>query len=83
MWKLTEREACGSQQSQKELEVWSVLTSDMEVQNLEFALLGLYLAFVQYFLTMLFFLHFRMVMCHFMLVECNLHFGFDYIGLSS
>ena len=48
----------------------NVLTSDMEIQSLEFAQLVFILALVQYPLTMLPSLHFRIVMytlCHYML----------------
>ena len=59
------------------------LTSDMEMQSLEFALIVLGLALVQYFLTMLPSLCFRMVMyilCHYMLEVCDLLFDFDFTG---
>ena len=41
----------------------SILTSDMEMQSLEFAQLVFVLALVQYFLTMLPSIHLEMVMC--------------------
>ena len=57
----------------------SIETSDMEMQGLEFAQLVFSLALIQYFLTMLPFLHFEMVMyilCHCMLQVCDLFFLF-------
>ena len=57
----------------------TALTSDIEMQSLEFAQLVFGLALVQYFLTMLPSLHFRMVMdtlCHFWLDVCDLTFNF-------
>jgi hypothetical protein len=51
-------------------ELKNILTSDMEMQSLEFAQLGFGLPLVQYFLTMLPFPHFGTVMhilCHYML----------------
>lgn len=60
-----------------------VLTSDMELQSLEFAQQVFGLALVQYFLTMFPFPHFRMVMyilCHYMLEVCNLLYYFDFTG---
>ena len=62
----------------------SALTSDMEIQNLQFALLGSGIALVQYFLTMLPFLLCGMVMyilCHCMLEVCDLLFYFDFTGV--
>lgn len=59
----------------------SVLTSDMEMQSLEFAQLVFGLTLVQYFLTMFPFLHFGVVMyilCHYMLQVCDL-FDLDLI----
>jgi hypothetical protein len=58
--------------------------SDIDMQSLEFAWLGLGLALVQYLLTMLFFLPFGVAMCilcHCMLEVCDLHFDFDFTGL--
>lgn len=57
----------------------SVLTSDMEMQSLEFVQLIFSLTLVQYFLTMPPSLCFGMVMnilCHYMLEVCDLYFGF-------
>ena len=55
----------------------NILTSDMEMQSLEFAQLVFGLVLVQYFLTMIHFLHFEMVVClqcHCMLEGCDLLF---------
>ena len=60
------------------------LTSGMEMQNLEFDILVFGVAVVQYFLTMLPFLHFgiRMhMLCCFILKVCNL--SFDFISQNS
>ena len=57
----------------------STLTSDMEMQSLEFAQLVFSLALVQYFLPMLPFLPFQLVMyilCHCMLKVCDLLYLF-------
>ena len=55
----------------------SALTSDMEMQSLEFAQLVFGLAVVQYFLTMMFWNgHIYPVM----LEVCDLLFNFDFIG---
>ena len=59
----------------------SITTSNMEMQSLEFALVIFSLALVQYFFSMLPFLHFGTVMyilCHDMLEVCDLLF--DSIG---
>lgn len=60
-------------------DVKSALTSDMEMQRLECALLVSGLALVQYFFTMRLFLPFGMVMrilCHYMLKIYDLLFDF-------
>ena len=80
-WNQFKKEVCCSQQSLTELEIWSVLTSDMEMQNLEFTLLVFSLVLVKYFLIMLFFLPFWMVMyilCYSMLEICDLVYHFDF-----
>jgi hypothetical protein len=62
----------------------STLTSDMEMQSLEFAQMIVGLALVQYFLAFLPFLIFEMAMnilFHFMLEVCNLLFHFDFTGV--
>ena len=59
----------------------SALTSDMKMQNLEFAQLTLGLALVQHFLTMLPFLHFGIVtyiLCHCILEVHNSLYNFDF-----
>lgn len=53
VWNQPKREVCSIQQSQKKLDIWSPLTSDIDIQNLEFTLLSFGLALVQYFLPML------------------------------
>ena len=61
----------------------SVLTSDMELQSLEFAQLVFGLVLVQYFLTVFPSLHFGMVMyilCHHVLKGRDLLFDFDFTG---
>ena len=58
----------------------SILTSDMEMQSLEFAQLVFDIILVQYFFTMLPSIHFGIViyiLCHDMLEVCDLLFGFD------
>ena len=55
----------------------STLTSDMEMQSLEFAQLVFGLALVQYFLTMMFW---NGNICPVMLEVCDLLFDFDFIG---
>ena len=55
----------------------TALTSDMEMQSMEFAQLDFSLDLVQCFLTMFVFLPFGMVMnslCHYMLEICDLLF---------
>ena len=59
------------------------LTLDVEIQSLQFAWLVFSLALVQYFLSRIPFLHFRMVMyilCYYMLEVCDLLFYFDFTG---
>ena len=55
----------------------NALTSDMEVQSLEFAQLVFYLALVQYFLTKMFW---NGNMYPLMLEVYDLLFDFDFIG---
>ena len=67
----TKLEGCG--------DLKSILTSDMEMQSLEFAQMVFSLALVQYFLTILPFLHLEQVIyiqCHYMLGVCDLFFFF-------
>lgn len=57
------------------------LILDMELWDLEFALLGLGLALFQYFVTMLPFPFFGIILhflCHRMVEVCNLSFDFDF-----
>lgn len=72
-----EREVCSSQHSQRELEIWSALASDIEMQNLAFALGAFCLALVQDFLITSF-SPFRMIgiLCHFQLEVCDLLFKY-------
>lgn len=61
----------------------SILTSDMEIKNLEISQLVFGLALIHYFLTMLPFLCFGMIMyilCHYMLEVCDLLLGFEFTG---
>ena len=61
----------------------SAVTSNTEMQNLGFSLPALGLDLIQYFLTVLPFLHFGMIMCilcHCMLKVCDLLFAFDFTG---
>ena len=63
--------------------VESILTSQMEMQSLEFAQLLFNLSLVQYFLNMLPSLCFGTVMCipcHYMLEVCDLLFAFAFTG---
>ena len=62
------------------MEICSVLTSDMEMQNLEFAGMVFGLGLIQYFLAMLSSLCFGSVMyilCHDVFEVCDLLFDFD------
>ena len=62
-------------------DVESALTSDIEVQNLEFSLQVFGLALVQHFLNVFPFLCSGPVMCilcHYMLEVCDLLFYFDF-----
>ena len=61
----------------------SILTSDMEMQSLEFAQPVFSLALAQHFLAILPFLRFEMAMyilCHYMLEVCDLFLDFDFIS---
>lgn len=65
-----EREGCCTQPSWKELEIWTALTWDIEMQSLEFAQLVFNLASIQYFLTVLFpFFPFEKIMYIFCVTE--------------
>lgn len=59
---------------------------DTELQDLEFALLGFDLAFIQYFFTMpssfpAFFETVTYILCHFMLEACNLILDFTGVAI--
>ena len=76
----SERSVFQSTQLKEVGDLKSILTSDMEIQNLECVKLVFRLALVHYFLTILPFLHFGMVMyilVHYMLEVCNLLSYFD------
>ena len=60
----------------------SVLSSDMEMQSLEFAQLVFSLALVQYFHSAPFpmFWNGNVYLCHYLLEVCDLLFDFDFTG---
>ena len=63
----------------------SPLTSDMEMQNMEFSLMVFSLTLAQYLFIMLLFVPFGMVICilhHCILEICGLLFYFDFTGVT-